>query len=69
MAEMSSAQAVLAGRTLADAGARLRAAMPSHAAPFTVPRERPLLEMVPPRPAPMRVLVVEDDPLVRHACA
>ena len=71
MAEMVSAHAILSGRALpkADAGVRLRAAMASHSPLFTATRERPLLEMVPPRPSPMRVLVVEDDPLVRHACA
>lgn len=33
------------------------------------PEQRPQLEIVSPRRAPMRVLVVEDDTLVRHACA
>ena len=70
MAEMISAHALLAGGNLAKAetAARLRTAMPSLPS-FPMPRERPLLEMVAPRLAPMRVLVVEDDPLVRHACA
>lgn len=70
MAEMSSAHALLGGGPLATAepGMRLRASLPSTPA-FPKLRERPLLAMVSPRPAPMRVLVVEDDPLVRHACA
>ncbi len=74
MAEMSSAHALLSPRSLAKPGSSpastlLYAAMPSVATPFPAPRQRPPLEMVSSRPAPMRVLVVEDDPLVRHACA
>ncbi len=73
MAEMSSAHALLSRGALAKAGkslpvTRLGAALPV-LPPFPFPRERPLLEMVPARPAPIRVLVVEDDPLVRQACA
>lgn len=85
MAEMSSAHALSSRTSAQTGGgatsASLYATPPSIATPFPATRERPQfrqrpqpehrpqLEIVSPRRAPMRVLVVEDDTLVRHACA
>ena len=63
---MSPSTSLPPGRLRAGA---LPTSLPARSPRMTGYRERPLLERVPAKPAPLQVLVVEDDPLVRQACA
>ena len=79
MSDMVSAHALLSGRSLPPSTTSMPSGMPlpslrAAALPTPLPplgafRERPLLQMAAAKAAPVRILVVEDDPLVRHACA
>ena len=75
MSDMVSAHTLLPGHSLHPSpnGMPLpslrAAALPTPLPTLGAFRERPLLQMAAAKAAPVRILVVEDDPLVRHACA